>query len=63
MGGYLYVWCSAAASEFCEWVRVGIDAYIPHKKYQAKPHSSLWFSASCAAAIVYRNPFFSFVPK
>ena len=24
---------SAAASEFCEWVQVGIDAYIPHRKY------------------------------
>ena len=34
---------SAAASEFCEWVQVGIDVYIPHRKYQVKPHSSLWF--------------------
>ena len=25
---------SAAVSEFCEWVRVGIDLYIPHRKYQ-----------------------------
>ena len=24
---------SAAASKFCEWVPVGIDVYIPHKKY------------------------------
>ena len=24
---------SAAASEFCEWVQVEIDAYIPHRKY------------------------------
>ena len=31
---------SAAASEFCEWVRVGIDVYIPHRKYHVKPHSS-----------------------
>ena len=31
---------SAAASEFCEWVQVGIDVYIPHRKYQVKPHSS-----------------------
>ena len=46
---------SAAASEFCEWVQVGIDAYIPHRKYQAKPHSSPWFSAACAAAIVHQN--------
>ena len=44
---------SAAASEFCEWVQVGIDVYIPHRKYQVKPHSSPWFSPSCAAAIVH----------
>ena len=31
---------SAAASEFCEWVQVGTDVYIPHRKYQVKPHSS-----------------------
>ena len=49
---------SAAASEFCEWVQVGIDVYIPHCKYQVKPHSSPWFSAACAAAVVYRNHFF-----
>ena len=47
---------SSAASEFCEWVQVGIDVYIPHRKYQVKPHSSPWFSA--AAAIVHRNHFF-----
>ena len=28
---------SAAASEFCEWVQVGTDVYIPHCKYQVKP--------------------------
>ena len=49
---------SAAASEFCEWVQVGIDVYIPYRKYQVKPHSSPWFSAACAAAIVHRNYFF-----
>ena len=49
---------SAAASEFCEWVQVGIDVYIPHRKYQIKPHSSPWFLAACAAAIVHRNHFF-----
>ena len=42
---------SAAASEFCEWVQVGIDAYIPHRKYQVKPQSSPWFSAACAASL------------
>ena len=49
---------SAAASEFCEWVQVGIDVYIPCCKYQVKPHSSPWFSAGCAAPIVHRNHFF-----
>ena len=34
---------SAAASEFCEWIQVEIDVYIPHKKYQVKPHSSPLF--------------------
>ena len=54
---------SAAASEFCEWVQVGIDVYIPHRKYQVKPHSSPWFSAACAAAIVHRNHFFCLYQK
>ena len=48
----------AAASEFCEWVQVGIDVYVPHRKYQVKPHSFPWLSAACAAAIVHRNHFF-----
>ena len=51
---------SAAASEFCEWDQVGIDVYIPNRKYQVKPHSSPWFSAACAAAVVHRNYFFRF---
>ena len=34
---------STAASEFCEWVQVGTHAYIPHRMYQVKPHSSPWF--------------------
>ena len=50
---------SAAASEFFEWVQVGIDVYISHHKYQVKPRSSPWFSAACAAARVHRNHFFS----
>ena len=54
---------SAAASEFCEWVQVGIDVYIPHRKYQVKPHSSSWFSVSCAASIVHRNHFFHMQQK
>ena len=34
---------SAAASEICEWVQIGIDVYIPHRKYQVTPRSSPWF--------------------
>ena len=49
---------SAAAREFCEWLQVGIDVYIPHRRYQVKPHSSPWFSAAWTAAIVHRNHFF-----
>ena len=34
---------SAAASDFCEWVQVGIYMYIPYRKNQVKPHSSHGF--------------------
>ena len=49
---------SAAASEFCKWVEAAIDVYIPHRKYQVKPHSSPCFSVASAATIVHRNHFF-----
>ena len=49
---------SASASKSCEWFQVGIDVYIAHRKYQAKPLSFPWFSAACAAPIVYKNHFF-----
>ena len=51
--------CSAA-SDFCEWVQVGINVYIPHRKHKVKPHSPPWFSVACAAAIVHGNHFFFF---
>ena len=54
---------SAAASEFCEWVQVGTDVCIPHRKCQVKPHLSPWFSAACTAAIVHRNHFFCLCQK
>ena len=54
---------SAAASEFCEWVQVGADVYMPHRKYQVKLHSSPWFSAAFAAAIVNRNHLFCLYQK
>ena len=60
---FLNLVLSAAASEFCECVQAGIDVYIPHRKYQVKPHSSLWFSTACAAAIVHRNCFFHLYQK
>ena len=46
---------SGTASEFYEWVQVGIDV---HRKYQVKPHSSPLFSAACVVAIIHRNHFF-----
>ena len=49
---------STAATEFCEWVQVGIDVYIPHCNYQVKLHSSPWFSAACAVAIGHRHLLF-----
>ena len=49
---------STAASEFSDWVQVGINVYIPHRKYQVKPHSFPWFAAACAAATAHRNHFF-----
>ena len=33
---------SASAIEFCEWLQVVIDVYIPHRQYQVKCHSSPW---------------------
>ena len=44
--------CSIAASaagEFCKWVKIGIDVYVPRLKYKVEPHSSTWFSSSSAA--------------
>ena len=35
---------------------------LPHHEYQVKLHPSPCFSAACAAKIVQRNYFFSFVP-
>ena len=60
---FLKLSACTAASELCEWVQVGIDVYIPHCKYQVKPHSSPWFSAACAAAIVHRNHFLRLYQK
>ena len=37
--------------------------YNPHRKYQVKPHSSPWFSPTCAAVIVHRKHFFRLYQK
>ena len=46
-----------APKEIAEWVEIGIDCYIPHRKFQFKPHSSPWFTP-CAAVITHRNHYF-----
>ena len=48
---------------FVEWVQVGIDVYIPDRKYQVKPHSSPCFSAAFAVAVVHRSHFFCLYQK
>ena len=40
-----------------------IYTYIPHRKYQVKPHASPWFLAACVAAIIHRNHIFRFYQK
>ena len=48
---------ASAASEFCEWVQVGIDVYI-HCKYKVKSHLSQWFLPACPVAIALGNYFY-----
>ena len=45
-------------SEVASWIKAGIDAFVPSRKFQQRPHSSPWFSPACAAAIAHRNHFF-----
>ena len=44
--------------EISSWIQAGIDAFIPCRKFQARPNSSPWFSPACAAAIAHRNHYF-----
>ena len=48
----------ACAREIVSWLKAGIDAFVPSRKFQVKPHSSPWFSPACAAAIAHRNHYF-----
>ena len=45
----------SCATEIAEWLRIGIEEFIPHRRYQVKPHSVPWFSPDCSAAIATRN--------
>ena len=48
---------SAAASEICECVQVGIDVYIPHCKYQVITNldSSKVSGPDCIPVVVLKN--------
>ena len=57
LGMYLDIFkhnATYAAKEITECVKIGIDWYIPHRKFLLKPHSSPWFT-SCGTDIVHRN--------
>ena len=40
------------------WSRSVFTATFLNRKFQLKPHSSRWFTRSCAAAIAHRNLYF-----
>ena len=46
----------SAASEFSEWVQVGINVYIPHCKYHVKHHHMV-FSCLCCCHSSYKSLF------
>ena len=48
----------ACSREIVSWLLAGIDASVPSRKYQVKPHSSPWFSPACTTAIAHRNHYF-----
>ena len=47
-----------AAEELAQWIRLGMDIYIPSRTFQIKAHSQPWYTPACAAAIAHRNHFF-----
>ena len=49
---------NSLAQELTEWLQIGMEAYIPHRTYQMKPHSQPWFTPECAAALSQRDHFF-----
>ena len=49
---------------FHDYIYIYIYIYTSsYKKYHVKPHSSPWFSAACAAAIVNRNTLFFYTNR
>ena len=54
---------STVATEFCQWVKVEIDVYIPRRKCQIKSHSSQSFSAAFATAIAHGKHLFCLYQK
>ncbi|XP_065680992.1 uncharacterized protein LOC136094820 [Hydra vulgaris] len=46
------------ASYMTSWIQAGMEFFIPSRGFQVKPHSSLWFSSHCVAAIANRNHYF-----
>lgn len=47
--------CTSGVSS---WVKVGMNAFIPSRKYHLKPQSSPWFTPRCTATIAHRNHYF-----
>ena len=41
-----------AGKKISDWIQIGIDCFIPHRKYQMKPDSLPWFTPSAIAHIV-----------
>ena len=58
MRGIFKLCASAAASEFFEWVQVGIDYIYLSSKVSGQASLISKVSAACAAVIVHRNHFF-----
>ena len=60
-GPWVEIFCLPAdncASYVTSWIQAGMESFIPSRRFQVKPHSSPWFSSSCAAAISNRNHYF-----
>lgn len=41
-----------------EWILSIMECFIPHKKYQLKPNSQLWFMPEYTAAMIHLNHYY-----